>query len=93
MDEYYAKYASNNAANGASDTDFESPEPDTTSSNNVVKFLEEQQASKILKLDRFFLRSWYLVFSAISSNIVFLLKQKEILFFFWKFFPPKLFFK
>ena len=50
MDEYYAKYASNNAANGASDTDFESPEPDTTSSNNVVKFLEEQQASKILIL-------------------------------------------
>ena len=46
MDEYYAKYA----GNGASDTDFESPEPDTTSSNNVVKFLEEQQASKILIL-------------------------------------------
>ena len=50
MDEYYAKYTGNNAANGASDTDFESPEPDTTSSNNVVKFLEEQQASKIIIL-------------------------------------------
>ena len=49
MDEYYAKYAGNNTGNGASDTDFESPEPDTTSSNNV-KFLEEQQASKILML-------------------------------------------
>ena len=49
MDEYYAKYAGNNTGNGASDTDFESPEPDTTSSNNV-KFLEEQQASKILIL-------------------------------------------
>ena len=49
MDEYYAKYAGNNTRNGASDTDFESPEPDTTSSNNV-KFLEEQQASKILML-------------------------------------------
>ena len=47
MDEYYAKYG----GNGASDTDFESPEPDTTSSNNV-KFLEEQQASKILILDQ-----------------------------------------
>ena len=45
MDEYYAKYG----GNGASDTDFESPEPDTTSSNNV-KFLEEQQVSKILIL-------------------------------------------
>ena len=56
MDEYYAKYASNNAANGASDTDFESPEPDTTSSNNVVKFLEEQQASKILILRSSFLK-------------------------------------
>ena len=52
MEEYYAKYAGNNAGNGASDTDFESPEPDTTSSNNVVKFLEEQQASKILILDQ-----------------------------------------
>ena len=47
MDEYYAKYG----GNGASDTDFESPEPDTTSSNNV-KFLEEQQASKILIFDQ-----------------------------------------
>lgn len=53
MDEYYAKYASNNAANGASDTDFESPEPDTTSSNNVVKFLEEQQDLNTLNEDDF----------------------------------------